>query len=151
MLDTTTSEVDQFYASKKLKSLLGDDGFIERIKEEHIYTDHKPDTEVTGKRLLRGERVVHQIKREVCQTFKVNEKTLYVGERGKDNTPRQMALALSKELSGLTLSEIAQLYKIKSYKTLGSHCYRFKNLIENDKQLAKTYSSLKIKCSQEET
>lgn len=151
MLDTTISDLDQFYASKKLKSILGEDGFIEQIKEEHIYSDNKPDNEVTEKRMLRGECVVLRVKREVCRSLNVKERSLYAGGRGKENTPRQMAIALSKDLSGLTLSEIAKLYGIKSYKTLGSHCYRFNNLMASDNILARAYSAIKAKYSQEET
>lgn len=151
MLDTTASDLDRFYASKKPKSLLGDDGFIERIKEEHIDSDSKPDNEVTEKRVLRGEGMVLRVKREVCRSFDINEESLYAGGRGNENMPRQIALALSKELSGLSLSEIAKLYKIKSYKTLASHCHRLKRSMENDMHLANTCSAIRAKCSQEET
>ena len=53
--------------------------------------------------------------------------------------------------SGLHLSELAETYKIKTYKTVGTLCYRFQESLKNNHKWAKQYAKLKTLCSQEET
>jgi putative transposase len=141
--------LEKFYGSKKQGSILGDPDFMERIKEKLIFNE--PDIEVTEKRRLQGEGTLRRIKREVCRMFQVDEKYLSLGKRGSPNIARQTALALSKALSGLTLSKIGPHFGIASYRTVGTHCWRFQEKIKQDKTLEKKYDLLREICSQEKT
>ena len=140
--------IEKFYSSKKQGSILGDLDFIERIKNKYILKDLSPDLEVKEIRRLCGERVIRKIKREVCKVFKVRDKHLSQGQRGTSNIPRRVALSLSKELSGLKLSEICGHFMITSRQTVGGNALRLRNMMKNDKVLRKKYSSLKATCSQ---
>ena len=91
------------------------------------------------------------VKREICRRFKVDESYFFQGKRGTANIPRLMALLLSKELSGLKLSELGFYFGFLNYRTVGKHCWRFRNKIKEDKGLGKKYSSLMRICSQERT
>ncbi|MFQ5451024.1 MAG: transposase [Nitrospinaceae bacterium] len=150
MGDPVSANVERFYSSRKLGSILGDDGFVERIKEQYIYSDPSPDMEVREIRRFRGEGVIQMINREICRTFKVKEESLFQGRRGRKNLPRQMAVSLSRELSGLNLREIAESYGIKSYKTVESHYSRIQTVMKEDRKLTEKYLTIKNRCRQEE-
>ncbi len=66
------------------------------------------------------------------------------------NVPRLFAISLSRELSGLSFSEIAKKYKIKSYKTIASSNFRLKERMKKSRKIEKQYTMLKKTCSQGE-
>ena len=137
-----------FYNKTNQSSILGDVDFIEDIRNKYLLADEKIDTEISEERSLAGEGVVERIIKEVSTSFKVNPKVIYLSRRGCVNYPRFAALYLSRELSGLTLTQIAGLFKISTYRTVGTSCYRFKNLLDRDLGLKRQYEMLKGRCSQ---
>ena len=139
--------IEQFYAAKKQGSILGDSDFIERIRERYILSDPLFDIEIQEKIRVRGEGVIQRIKREVCRVFKVKGDDLLKGKRGVTNIPRQTALALSKELSGMKLYDIGLHFGYISYRTVGAHCLNFKAQLMSDKVLRKKYTHLRLTCS----
>jgi len=48
----------------------------------------------------------------------------FIRKRGEENLPKFITIALSRELSGLSLAEIAETFKISSYKTVRTACFR---------------------------
>ena len=64
--------------------------------------------------------------------------------------PRLFAISLSSKLSGLSFSEIAKRYKIKSYKTIASSNFRLKERMKKNRKIKTEYSMLKKFCSQGE-
>ncbi len=87
----------------------------------------------------------------MCNIFRVSDETLYTSKRGEENIPRNMAISLSRELSGFQFPGIAKKYKISTYRTVGTICYRFKEKLKINKKLAKQYSRIRTSCSQEWT
>ncbi len=75
---------------------------------------------------------------------------LFQTRRGVVNVPRLFAISLSRELSGLSFSEIAKKYKIKSYKTIASSNFRLKERMEKNRKINKQYAMLRKACSQGE-
>ena len=140
----------QFYSGKNQASIFGDPDFLKRIREKHLLTDQKLEGEIPEKRRLGGQAAVDRIKKEVARAFKKPIDILYQSKRGQENTLRMMALSLSRELSGLTLPEIAQAFHTKSYKTVGTACYRVKVRMAKDPGFKQQYSLLYKRCSQEE-
>ncbi|MDR4498420.1 MAG: hypothetical protein MRK02_10940 [Candidatus Scalindua sp.] len=65
--------------------------------------------------------------------------------------PRNLAITIARELSGLRMPEIAERYKIASYRTVGTICYRFNERMKRDKNLLKIYNTIKGICSQRRT
>ncbi len=144
-------EVEKFYDAKKQGSILGGTEFIERIRDKYVLNDPSPEIEVKEKMRIRGEKVILIIEKEVCSLFGVKKIDLSRGKRGSSNIARQAALFLSKELSGLKLSEIGLYFGLDSYRTVGSHCLRFRDKLMSNKRLMKKYNRLKSACSQEWT
>lgn len=145
------SEVEKFYSKKNQSSIFGDDTFIKKIKEIFIYSDERPNIETKEKRIIQGEGILERVNNEICKSFRIAEDKLYQIKRGEENIPRFFAIALSRELSGLRMPEIASKYKIPTYRTVGTICYRFNERIKKNKKLAKLYKKLKLACSQGRT
>jgi len=143
MVEMPGDEIEKFYSSKKQGSILGHLDFIEKIKDKFISEDPLPNIEINEKVKIRGERVIRKIKKDICRIFKVREADILKGNRGTDNIARQAALALSKEFSGMKLSEIGTLFGYASYRTVGSHCLNFQGKLRSDKSLRKKYNSLR--------
>lgn len=140
-----------FYSKKNQAPILGDPDFLNEIKEKYIFTDKKLDTEIPEERKAQGSMIVARILKAVSKSFLSPEEALMSSKRGERNLPRLTALSLTRELSGLKLSEIADFFKIKSYRTVGTGCYRFKRLLSQDKNLSKRYLKIHHTCSQGKT
>lgn len=143
MSEMPGEEIEEFYASKKQGSILGDGDFLEHIKEKYLLSDPLPNIEIKEKANIRGEKFIKRIKKDVCRLFGVKENELLKGKRGTDNIARQSALALSKELSGMKLSEIGHHFGYTSYRTVGAHCLNFQEKLMTDKSLRKKITALK--------
>lgn len=143
MAEMENETIEKFYASNKQGSILGDPDFVERIKEKYILNDPCPDIEIKEGVKIRGEGVIRKVKKAICRVFKVEEASLLKGRRGTSNIARQAALALSKELSGMKLSEIGPHFGYTSSRTVGAHCLNFQEKLMSDKALRKQYIILK--------
>lgn len=143
-------EVSQFYSKKNKASILGENVFKEWIKSNFIRRDNKAQLEIKEKRELQGEKMLQIIRSKVCRMFKIDEKVLFEKKRGEENIPRYFAIALSRELSGLSLPELAEKFYISSYKTVATNHYRLKKKIDRSKKHSKLYKKLKHLCSHEE-
>jgi len=144
-------EVLNFYSKKYRGPILGEKSFVNKIKEMFIGGDQTLDMELAGQRAIRGIERVRRINIEICRAHKIPESALFKSRRGGENIPRQMAILLAKELSGLRLTELAEAYKASAYKTVASSCYRLQRILEQNKKLAKQYGQIKKLCSQAET
>lgn len=140
-------ELESFYSKKNQSSILGDKVFIKKIQNKFIHSEKKTDLEIKEKRTIRGERTVERINIEVRKIFKIKKERLYQSKRGEENIPRLLAITLSRELSGLGFPDIARMYKISSYRTVGTSCYRFNERLKKNNMLAKQYKKLKSTCS----
>lgn len=143
-------EVAQFYSKKNQASILGESIFKDWIKSNFIKKDHKAQLEIKERRELQGEKIFQIIKSEVCRIFKIDEKVLFEKRRGEENIPRYFAIALSRELSGLSLPELAEKFNIMSYKTVATNHYRLKKKIERNKKYSRLYKKIKRLCSHKE-
>lgn len=140
-------EIATFYSRKNQSSILGEESFVKMIRERFVFSDKNPNIEIKEKKKIQGEGRVGKINIEVCSFFGIKEENLYKSRKGEENIPRMMAVFLSRELSGFQFSEIAKLYKINSYRTVGSNCYRFSKVLKKNKKLFKQYNKLKSICS----
>lgn len=139
-----------FYGKKKQSSILGDPDFLNRVKEKYIFADRKLSTEIPEARSLSGQKKAHQIIEVTAKLFQRPKEWLYRSKRGQTNYARLAAVSLTRDLSGLKLSEIAQIFKMSSYKSVGTSCYRLKARIAKEPGLRKQYERLSLTCSQEE-
>jgi len=140
-----------FYGKKKQSPILGDPDFLEHIKEKYILTDRKLSTEIPEERKMTGTAITKRILKETARAFSKPEESIYLSKRGELHPARLTALSLSRELSGLRLSEIAELFQVKSYRTVASSCFRFKKLIAQDRDVFRRYTKVYQTCSQKKT
>ncbi|GAX60600.1 bacterial DnaA protein helix-turn-helix domain protein [Candidatus Scalindua japonica] len=75
------------------------------------------------------------INETICDEFNIEENMLYQTRRGVVNVPRLFAISLSCEMSGLSFTEIAKKYKIKSYKTIASSNFRLKERVKKNRKI----------------
>ena len=144
---STDSELEKFYSKRNQSSILGEEGFINNIKERFLYSDKDLELEIKEKKEIQCEGRIEKINREVCNLFGVNDEALYTSKRGEENIPRNMAISLSRELSGLQFSKIAKRYKMSTYRTVGTICYRFKEKLKTNKKVTKKYIKIRKTCS----
>ncbi len=140
-----------FYGKKKQSSILGDPDFLDHIKEKYILTDRKLSTEIPEERRAAGAAITERILKEVSKSFSQSRQALLVSKRGERHPARLLALSLSRELSGLRLSELAQIFQIRSYRTVGTGCYRFKKLLQENTEVKGRYTKIHQTCSQGKT
>ena len=140
-----------FYKNKKRGSILGDPDFLDHIKEKYILTDRKLSTEIPEQRRMAGAAVTERILKEVSRVFQQPKETLLCSKRGERNAARLTALSLARELSGLRLTELAEAFQIRSYRTVATACYRFKRLLREDLDIRRRYVKIHQVCSQEKT
>ena len=138
-----------FYGKKKQSPILGDPDFLDMIKEKYILTDRKLSTEIPEERRMAGAAMTERILKETSREFSKPRETLYKSKRGETNQARLVAVSLSRELSGLRLTEIAEQFHAKSYRTIASTCYRLKKLMERDPGVKRRYIEIHHRCSQE--
>lgn len=136
---------------KHLEPILGAPNFLKRIKEKYIYGRERLDTEIPEERKIQGRASADKIIRQVSRVFSKSKKEILFSKRGEENPARLTAILLARELSGLRLSEIAQTFGIKSYRTVASNCFRFKKCMEKDARARQRYTRIYTSCSQEKT
>ncbi len=144
-------KTQKFYSGKNQSSILGNTDFLNHIKEKYLFNNQKLETEIPEERRLTGKTVAAKIIQEVTKVFSKPRAVLYWSKRGNRNHARLAAITLTRELSGLKLSEIAEVFQMKSYRTVGSSCYRFKKLLEQDRDIQKRYTKIYHTCSQGKT
>ena len=140
-----------FYSGKKQASILGEPDFLNDVKEKYLFNNKKLSTEIPEERRFSGQVIAKQILRAVAKDFKIKEDLLYHSRRGEYNKPRLMAITLTRDLSGLTLPEIAPIFRMNSYKTVGSACHRLKLCFAKDLKLRDRFDRIYLSCSQKET
>ena len=140
-----------FYAKKYQNSILGNQDFLDHIKENYLFKNQKLQTEIPEQRKMGGQAIADRVVREGSRAFDKPKDSLYHSRRGEHHPARMIALSLTRQLSGLTLPEVAEVFQANSYKTVGTACYRTKIRIAKEPELKRRYDGLYRRCSQEET
>jgi REP element-mobilizing transposase RayT len=140
-----------FYGKKKQSPIFGDPDFIDDIKEKYILADRRLSTEIPEERQMAGSAIAERILREVSREFSVTGEKLYSSKRGEVNPARLVAVSLSRELTGLRLTELAEVFKAGSYRTIASSCFRFKKLVARDPDIQRRCDKIRDRCSQGKT
>ena len=135
-------EVAGFYSKKRQSPILGDETFVEKL-QTLLSGQADSSSEIPEQRKILGRKMVRKVNLAVTKRFKVSPKQLMASRRGEENSARKMAMLLSRELSGLTQSELAEEYGANSYRAIATACYRFKQGLSQDKKLVKEYEWLK--------
>jgi len=131
-------ELEEYYKSKKRAAILGEENYIDMIKEKYIHKQRYYG-EIPERRRIENEKVVKELERQLIKKFKINPGDLRSSLRGRDNTARMMGINLSRELTGMKHREIAERFGIGSVRSVGKYCERFKQRLDDDRGLSRIY------------
>ncbi len=133
-----SEEIAQVFEKKKLPSILGSDGFIDRIRSE--FFESKKHIEVVESKILApGSEEIEEL---VCGIYGVSEEDLVKPKRGTFNEPRSVAIYLRRRLRGENLSEICREYGLKTDSSASSAVERVRGQIIKDRQFGKRVDKL---------
>ena len=134
-----------FYGRPRLRPILGDDEFRERIRQELGPIPDDQGRELPDLRFLVEPMPLGRIAAEVRATFGVDAIHLTAG---KPPYRRQLALArgafvlAARRLGGWRLREIAAFLGYRSYDAAWRAALRFRNSADNDPALASTLAAI---------
>ena len=132
-------EVTDFFSRRNLASVFGSSRFLEWVKSE--FYEKKQHDEVPESRRLAP--TVADIKKAVCQLYKIDKKELEQAKRGQINEPRNLAIYLARKHSGLRLSEIGLEFGLEKYSSVSSIVMRTEQLILQNKKLKKRLEKIR--------
>jgi len=142
-------EISKLFEKKKWPSLFGSQRFVKLIKEKFFLL--KADDEVPQSRELAPE--LDQIKKAVCEFYRISEDELLLSKKGVFNEPRNVAIYLTRLLRNDSLKQIGEQFQMKKYSSVSSVVERMKESISSDRKLKKRVGILAsaLSKSQEQT
>jgi REP element-mobilizing transposase RayT len=142
-------KVLEILEGKKWPSMLGSEGFVDRIRGRFYGT--KVDDEIPESRQLAPG--VEDIRKAVCLAYGIEMAKLLTSRRGVFNEPRNMSIYLTRRVGMATLKQIGDAYGIEKCSTVSSISQRMKALLLRDKAMDKRMKNLisLLNKSQEQT
>ncbi len=141
MQEGQNPDLKRFYAGKKMGWILGTEEFVEEVKNR-IAGGRVDPSEIPQSRTLRGKAQLEKLVRKVRLEFKVPKATLFASKPGKLNLPRKVAIYLAWQVTGLSQREIADYFKLNSYRTVSVHHYNIKKSLQKDSRLKRRIHSI---------
>jgi putative transposase len=124
-------EINRIFSRSKFPSMLGNERFIEKVKETFFY--RKRHDEVPESKGLAPD--TDQIKKAICKAYAVDERSLLSSRRGVLNEPRNVAIFLVRRLRGEKLEEIGRQFGISKYSSVSSVIEKMKRDMSADRKL----------------
>jgi chromosomal replication initiator protein len=139
-----------FFVGKRIRSNIRElEGALRRVMANSHFTG-KPITMEFAKEALRDlialqDRLINvdNIQKTVAEYYKIRVADLLSNKRTRSVTrPRQMAMALAKELTNHSLPEIGQMFGGRDHTTVLHACRKTQELKESDNKFAEDYNIL---------
>jgi len=139
-----------FFIGKRIRSNIRElEGALRRVIANSQFTG-KPITLDFAKEALKDlialqDRMINleNIQKTVAEYFKIRVADLMSSKRTRTITrPRQIAMALAKELTNHSLPEIGQMFGGRDHTTVLHACRKVQELKESDSKFAEDYSNL---------
>ncbi len=139
-----------FFIAKRIRSNIRDlEGALKRVIANAHFTG-RPITLEFAKEALRDllalqDKLVtiDNIQRTVAEYYKIRVSDLTSARRSRSITrPRQVAMALAKELTSHSLPEIGQAFGGRDHTTVLHACRKVRELRETDPRIAEDFSNL---------
>jgi chromosomal replication initiator protein len=139
-----------FFIGKRMRSNVRElEGALRRVIANAHFTG-KPITLDFAKEALRDlialqDRMVNveNIQKTVAEYYKIRVADLLSAKRTRTiSRPRQMAMALAKELTSHSLPEIGQMFGGRDHTTVLHACRKVKELKESDNKFSEDYNNL---------
>ena len=122
-------ELIQHYSKKNMPSILGSDKFIKRVKER--FAKKKKEKEIPESKRLCPE--VIDIKKAVCNHYKIEDAALLKSKRGVENEARDLAIYMLRVIRGERLTIIGQEFNLNNYSSVSTAIERIKRKLESNK------------------
>jgi len=116
VLMETPEEINRIFSKSKFPSMLGSESFINKVKERFFHKERHD--EIPQSRRLAPD--AKKIKKAICKTYGIEERSLFSSRRGVLNEPRNVAIFLVRHLRGEKLEEIGRQFGISKYSTVSS-------------------------------
>ncbi len=139
-----------FFIAKRIQSNVRElEGALKRVNA-HAKFANKAITIEFAQEALKDLLAVHaqlvsveNIQKTVADYYKLRVSDLLASKRSRSFVvARQMAMALTKDLTSLSLPEIGRAFGGRDHTTVLHACRKMKELMENDMNLAKDYERL---------
>lgn len=139
-----------FFIAKRIKSNVRDlEGALQRVMAFSRFTNQPLSIEM-AQEALKDLLALHQklvtlesIQKTVAEYFKIRVSDLLAKKRTRSIArPRQIAMALAKELTNHSLPEIGDAFGGRDHTTVLHACRKIVELRENDSRIAEDYRNL---------
>ena len=150
MAATVLPEEVAFFIAKRIRSNVRElEGALRRVIANSRFTGHPITMEFTKEALkdllsLQAKLVtIENIQKTVADYYKVRMADLLSKRRSRSVArPRQVAMALSKELTSHSLPEIGDAFGGRDHTTVLHACKRIKELRDSEQRMTEDYSNL---------
>ena len=126
-------EIDDFYKGSYQKPILGDKGFVQRVREM-LGERAKVEPGKPESRKVFG-LGVEEIARATAREYGKRVEDLKRRRRGVENQARTMAMYLSRQLGGHQHSEIGKALGLDNESSVSSACLRMKLRVAQDRKI----------------
>ena len=133
-----SAEISLVLEKKKFPSILGSEGFIDRIRSQ--FFESKKHIEVPESKILAPGR--EEIKELVCRIYGVTVEDLLKTKRGTFNEPRSVAIYLTRQLRGENLAEICREYGLKTHSSASSSVEKVRGQMIEDRRFRERVEKL---------
>lgn len=148
--DVVLPEEVAFFIAKRIRSNVRElEGALRRVIANSRFTGHPITVEFTKEALkdllsLQAKLVtIENIQKTVADYYKVRMADLLSKRRSRSVArPRQVAMALSKELTSHSLPEIGDAFGGRDHTTVLHACKRIKELRDGEQRMSEDYSNL---------
>lgn len=139
-----------FFIGKRMRSNVRElEGALKRVIAHTQFTGQEISLEVVKEALrdlisLQDRLItIENIQKTVAEYYKIRIADVTAARRTRSIArPRQMAMALAKELTSHSLPEIGAAFGGRDHTTVLHACRKVKELVESDKQFAEDYLNL---------
>ncbi len=150
MANTVLPEEVAFFIAKRIRSNVRElEGALRRVIANSRFTGHPITVEFTKEALkdllsLQAKLVtIENIQKTVADYYKVRMADLLSKRRSRSVArPRQVAMALAKELTSHSLPEIGDAFGGRDHTTVLHACKRIKELRDSEQRMSEDYSNL---------
>ncbi len=134
-----SDELLTIFEKKKWPFLLESNDFISWVKE--TYFEKKIHRQIPESVQLAPS--ISMIIEEVCRAYMVKDKDLLIGQRGKSNEPRNVAIYLGRVLRNDTMMELEKTFGMSGYSPASSAVERVKKNLQVNRKIKNKIEEIK--------
>ncbi len=139
-----------FFIAKRVRSNVRElEGALRRVIASAFFTGRQIDIELASESLRdlltfqERQITIHNIQKTVAEYYKIRLSDLHSKDRSrKVARPRQIAMALAKELTSHSLPEIGQAFGGRDHTTVLHACRKIAELIDTNADVKEDYDNL---------